>query len=54
MGTNIALASLKIHIHQKPMYYLDLIFELLPENSKQVEKILQLMDELVKEKKIRP
>lgn len=44
-------SQLKEKIHEKPIQHLDLLFDLLPENPTQVERILELMDELVKEKK---
>ncbi len=43
---------LKEKIHEKPTHYLDLLFDLLPENVIQAKKILKLMDALVKEKKL--
>lgn len=45
---------LKEKIQQKPIQHLDMLYELLPENEEQAQKILQLMDELIKEKKLNP
>ncbi len=48
MSTN----QLKKKISEKSIQYLDMLFDLLPENSAEAEKILQIMEELVKEKKL--
>ncbi len=49
---NILLSKLKEKIQQKPTQHLDLLYDLLPENEEQAEKILQLIEELIKEKKL--
>ncbi|MCD6039738.1 MAG: hypothetical protein K0S27_1138 [Gammaproteobacteria bacterium] len=43
---------LKEKIRNKPTQYMDSLFSLLPENTDQAKKILQFIDELVKEKKL--
>lgn len=48
----IPASQLKEKIYEKPIPHLDLLFDLLPENFAQAARILQLMDELVKEKKL--
>lgn len=44
--------KLKEKIQQKPIQYLDLLYDLLPENEEHAKHILQLMEELIKEKKL--
>src|SRR5690349_8150676 len=44
--------QLKKKILEKPIQYLDMLFDLVPENSEEAEKVLQIMEELVKEKKL--